>query len=99
MTRNPISGPIPLDKFKELINLPFGGALKAIRKYDPLYGLQEGEKLRWEVTASGYMTGRSVVYASSKDEAEELAEELTAADFDWDTDDSIDIDTVELAKW
>jgi len=78
------TGPVPRDRFLEIANLPFGQAAKAIRKYDPMWGREEGEKISWRVECSGTMTGTAHVEAASEEEAMELADMLTAADVDWD---------------
>ena len=86
--RDPISGPIPREKFVELINAPFGEATKVIRKYDPLYGREDGEVIRWNVkfARKAYETGYATVEASSKEEAEKIASEMSGSKIDWEPD-------------
>ena len=83
MANDPVTGPIPRDKFAEMVNLPYGEACKAIRKYDPLWGIKDGEKIDYEVVVSARVQGRAIVKASSLKEAEELAEEIGEHDCDW----------------
>ena len=46
---DPVSGPVPREEFRRLVELPYGKAREAIRKYDPCYGLEPGKKITWEV--------------------------------------------------
>lgn len=90
MTISP-TGPIPREEFKALVEAPHGQALKAIQKYDPLYGRfsTDGEPRKWrvkltkEVQAVGFVT----VEAVTKEEAEALAHEVSDHKIDWDYDD------------
>lgn len=88
MTPHPSTGPIPPDEFKKLADAPFGAALKTIRKFDPLYGLPPGEKIKWRVTFEREITqeGEAYVMAASKEEAEKLADEIPESKICWDDD-------------
>jgi hypothetical protein len=92
---DPISGPMPRDQFRELVDAPFGAATKAIRKYDPQFGRADGEKFRWRVHAESTMRGSAYVMASSQEEADDLAADLDCNDFDW-CDYSSDFDVLEV---
>jgi len=90
------TGPVPREKFAEIVNAPYGQAAKMIRKYDPTWGLKEGEKIKWRVCCSGTMTGTAYVEAASEEEAIDLAEKLSASEVDWDDGrDEIEIESVE----
>lgn len=86
---DPATGPIPRDRFKELVELPAGKAAEAIREYDPLWGRRPGEKIEWKVRVerSGADNGTAYVKAATEKEAEALAEKLTSCDIEWDYDD------------
>lgn len=88
MSNDPSTGPIPRDKFKELVDAPFGAAAKEIRKYDPMFGRSEGETIKWRVTVQrdAHDTGTIYIDAKDEDEACELAEEASESDVDWDYD-------------
>lgn len=85
------TGPLSPEEFKALVDAPHGQALKAIQKFDPLYGKfsAEGEPRKWrvklvkEVTATGFVT----VEAVTKEEAEALAHGISDYKIDWDYDD------------
>lgn len=83
------TGPIPPEEFKALVDAPHGQALKAIRKYDPHYGKDDGDLRKWrvklvkEVTATGFVT----VEAVSEEEAGSLAHGISDYKIDWDYDD------------
>lgn len=96
--KDPSIGPIPRSKFREIAALPYGRAAKEIRKYDPMWGLAQGEKIEFRVECRGTMTGVAYVKASSQEEAEKAADELTGIEVDWDYDDGIDIISVEPKK-
>lgn len=81
---DPVTGPIPREEFARLIDAPYGAALKAIRKYDPMYGRAEGEKISWCVEVTAMTSGTARVEASSEEEAEKIAENLSSAEIDWD---------------
>ena len=80
------TGPMPADKFRELIDAPFGAAAKAIRQYDPLWGRSEGEKIRWSVRLSMDcpMVAAVTVEAETADEAENLAYEMSPHSIEWE---------------
>ena len=100
MPNDPVSGPITREKLRELVAAPFGAATKAIQEIDPLYGRKEGEKFRWKITADCSMRGTAYVEAASQDEADNLADDLQDAAFDWDAGWGSDISilTVEPDK-
>lgn len=85
--KNPF-GPIPPAEFKALVACPYGEAKKAIRKYDPLFGLEPGEKIKFHVRLERTVdeTGYAEVEASTKEEAEKLAADLDDAQIDWQAD-------------
>ena len=96
MAHDPVTGPLSRQEFAELVTVPYGEATKRIRKHDPFY--QNG-KGKFRVKASGRMTGTAYVEASSQEEADKLADDLTDADFDWqDNGSGWDIIAVELDK-
>jgi len=90
MSLDPVSGPVPRDVLKSLVDAPFGAALKTIRKYDPLYGRVEGETIKWRVRFERELieTGSAVVDASSEKEAMEIAGLLDEGDVNWDDPDT-----------
>lgn len=100
MRLDPITGPLSRDEFKALVVAPFGAAAKIIRTHDPLWGLKAGDKIEWKVTATRTVeqTGTGWVKASTKEEAEKLAEGLGSGDLDWDDDyaDSLSWDSVTV---
>lgn len=81
---DPVTGPLSRDELKALADAPAGAALKAIRKFDPLYGLPEGTKVDWQVTATREAEGYAIIKAASKEEAQKLAKALKTSDFEWD---------------
>lgn len=83
---DPVTGPIPREKFAEIVNAPFGYATKAIRKYDPFYGRKEGEKFKWAVrfTREVEEEGWGYVEAETEEEAIELGQALKEKDLTWD---------------
>ena len=83
MSHDPVTGPLTRERLRELAAMPFGAAIKEIRKIDPYYGLKDGEKIEFEVTVTGRLQGRAWVKASSKEEAEKLADKLNEGDCDW----------------
>jgi hypothetical protein len=91
---NPISGPVPINEFREMVNLPAGEARKCIRKYDPLFGREPGEKIKWEVRFTGQGVGYAVVEAASKKDAEKLADKISDADIEWD---DMEVDDFEVS--
>src|SRR5690606_16108210 len=80
------TGPIPADKFRELVDAPFGAAARAIRQYDPLWGRSEGEKIRWSVRLSMDcpMVASVTIEAETADEAENLAYAMSPHSFEWE---------------
>jgi hypothetical protein len=96
---DPVTGPIPRDKFASIVALPFGQAAKEIQKYDPEWGRGAGEKIRWRVDVERESNaGVAYVMAENLEQAEKLAEELTEHDIDWDTRDEFSIEKIEAAK-
>lgn len=83
---DPSTGPIPRDKFREIVAAPFGEAANEIRKYDPLWGRAPGEKLKWKVTYEREVveTGTAIVEAETEKEAERLADGLDDSKIRWD---------------
>lgn len=89
MKHDPVTGPLSRAEFQKLVTAPHGEAVKVIKKFDPLYGLEPGEPIEWWVTFKRSMvteTGRAVVKAATLQEAQKLAEELKANDIDWEPD-------------
>lgn len=82
------TGPIPADKFRELIDLPYGAAAAAIRQYDPLWGRKEGEKIKWRVTLSRQITETAdvIVEAETAEEAEGLVADIPDSKLNWGSD-------------
>lgn len=80
---NAVTGPFTTDEFKALAELPAGEAAKRIREFDPFWGRGGGEKIEWKVEVSGMMHGTAYVTASSQEEADKLADELTCTDIEW----------------
>lgn len=99
---DPITGPIPREKFKEIASCPGAGkAREAIQQYDPLWGRQPGEKLEWKVRVerTGADRGTAYVKAAPQKEADDLADNLSSCEVDWDyADDDFDIISVEPCK-
>jgi hypothetical protein len=97
------TGPLSPDELKALANAPYGEAVKAIRKHDPLFGLREGQKIRWRVTFEREIREEGVAYvtASSEDEATELGANLESSAINWDVrgyfDENGDLVSVEPA--
>jgi hypothetical protein len=89
---DPVSGPIPRDKLKELANAPAGKALREIRKFDPWYGHPPGSKVDICVVATREIEGAAFVKAANREEAKELAKKLKVRDFQWETSSWIDDD-------
>ena len=83
---DPISGPIPLLQFRELIDLPFGRAAAVIQRYDPEWGRRPGEKFEWKVEVRRADQGVAYIKAASQEEADRLADDLVESDIDWDND-------------
>ncbi len=97
MSRDPSTGPVPREQFFALVNAPFGEAAKKIRKFAPMFGRADGEKITWRVECTGTMTGTAFVEACSEEEAVEAADNLTAADVDWDGgSDDIEVQNVTV---
>ena len=71
-----------------LVDAPFGVATKAIRRHDPLWARPDGEKFEWEIQIRRRGADRGVAYvkASSQEEADKLAEDLTECEIEWDCD-------------
>lgn len=90
---HPVSGPVPIDEFRALVNAPAGEARKRIQKYDPLFGRAEGEKIKWQVTFTGRGTGYATVMAASQKEAEKVADGLSDAEIDWE---DMEVDGMEV---
>lgn len=88
MKHDPISGPIPRHEFRKLATAPHGEALRVIRKHDPLFGREPGEKIKWRVEFErrARERGYGVVEAATLKEAQELAEKLKAREIDWEPD-------------
>jgi hypothetical protein len=97
---DPVTGPIPRDKFAEIVNAPYGAATKAIRQYDPLYGRKEGEKFKWAVrfTREVEEEGWGYVEAESAEEAEELGRKLKESDLTWDVGDYVNMPTFDSVE-
>ncbi len=100
MAHDPISGPMPRERLRELADAPFGEAAKAIRKYDPQFGRREGEKFEWEVRVerSGPDQGTVIVMAANEDEACDLAEDADECDVSWDYSDGLTAISAEPHK-
>ena len=81
---DPVTGPIARDAFAKLVDLPFGKAALEIRKFDPMWGLPPGTTIDWRVECKGNLTGVAYVKAASRKEAENLANDLSDAEVDWD---------------
>lgn len=84
MALDPSTGPIPRAEFAKLVDGPYGAAVKIIRRHDPMYGREEGEKIKWRVEVTGTMTGTGWVEACSREEAEKAAENMSSSEIDWD---------------
>lgn len=94
------TGPIPADKFRELIDAPYGAAAAAIRQYDPMWGRKEGETIKWRVTLSRQATETAsvIVEAETADEAEGMVDDIPDSKMNWEVDHfggDYDIDSVE----
>ena len=96
---DPVTGPVPREKFNEIVNAPYGQATKLIRKYDPLYG-RNGEKFKWAVrfTREVEEEGWGHVEAATEEEAIELGRKLDPDKLNWDVGDFVTVaqfDSVE----
>jgi hypothetical protein len=99
MKLDPVTGPMSREELRACVEAPHGGAAKIIRKHDPLFGLQPGEKIEWEVQCSGITHGTAYVKAASQEEADRLAADLTSGDVDWEFGmDDFDVDDIKPAK-
>lgn len=80
-------GPIPREKFAEIINAPHGKAAELIRTYDPLWGRDNGDGVerKWKVKLSREITeiGFATVMAVTEEGAKILADALDEHDIDW----------------
>lgn len=85
MKTDPISGPIPREKFKALVDAPHGDARDLIRQYDPFWGLPPGTEIEFEVEVRAEVIGGAIVKASSLEEAKKLAKNLTRDEIEFDT--------------
>jgi hypothetical protein len=85
---DPVTGPIPRERFAEIVNAPHGKACEMILKYDPQWGRADGEKFDWKVRVerSGTDEGTAIVKAATEQEAMDAAEELSESEIDWDYD-------------
>lgn len=83
---DPSTGPVPRDEFASFVNAPFGQAVKTIRKYDPLYAREPNEKIKWRARFERKVRedGWATVEASTKEEAQKLANDLPEAKINWD---------------
>jgi hypothetical protein len=93
---DPVTGPIPRDKFKALVDAPHGDAREEIRKRDPFWGLPEGAKIAFDVEVRAEVIGYAVVRATSLEEAKKAAKELTRGEIEFDSCefDSFDVESV-----
>ncbi|MCK1445396.1 hypothetical protein IVB43_23715 [Bradyrhizobium sp. 48] len=89
MKLDPVTGPVPREKFSELVEAPHGQAVRMIRRYDPYYGRKEGEPFKWAVrfTREIEEEGYGYVEAATEEEAEELGRQLKEKDLTWDVSD------------
>jgi hypothetical protein len=85
MKLDPISGPIPREKFDALVNAPHGEARNVIQQHDPFWGLPPGTKIDFEVEVCAEIIGGAIVKAASLEEAKKLADNLTRDDIEFDT--------------
>lgn len=97
---DPVSGPVPREEFRRLVELPYGKAREAIRKYDPCYGLEPGKKITWEVKVKARRCyGTAYVEAATEEEAESAAQDIEGYEVDWDTDrEDFEILSIEPSK-
>lgn len=93
---DPVTGPIPRLLFKGLVGAAHGQALKAIRQFDPLFGREPGEKIKWQVTAECRVRGYATIEATSQNEANRLARDLLDAEFSWDEPLELAVDTISV---
>ncbi len=84
MKHDPSTGPMPREQFLALAAAPHGAATKAIRKYDPFWGLAPGAKIDWLVTYSKEVNGYATVRAASQQEAETLGKSVPTEDIEYD---------------
>lgn len=85
---DPVSGPLSREELKVLCDAPFGKATERIREFDPFFGRKEGEKIRFKVECRSDMNGTAYVEAANQEEADDLADNLTASEIDWDYGDN-----------
>jgi len=88
-------GVLTPEEFKAALEAPAGGALKIIRKKDPMWGRSAGEvsKFKVRVYATATVTEEDIhtfdVEAINEDQAKEAAE-ILAKEHDWDWSSSPD---------
>lgn len=98
---DPVTGPLTREQIRELAQAPFGTARAEIQKHDPFWGLTEGEKIEFEVICKGRIEGRAYIKATSQEEADGLAYDLTEAEIDWDfggASDDFNINSIKPRK-
>lgn len=95
---DPVTGPLSREQFAALVAAPYGEAVKAIRKHDPLYDRDEGEPIKWKIRLrrTSTETGIAYVEAATEKGAEALADLLNERDISWDYDDSDEFEIVSV---
>jgi len=84
-------GPLKAEDIQAMRDAPAGEAVKIIRKYDPAWGYGgENQKflIKFErvLVETTYEKAEVEIAASSKEQAEKLAEEHKEDDLDWSTE-------------
>ena len=81
---------------RALADAPYGKAAEVLRKHDPLFGVKDGDKIKWSVhvTTTSTATAYTEVEAGSEEEAIELVSKRGANSFDWEVGwvDDFDVD-------
>lgn len=91
---HPATGPISPAEMQALADAPYGKAAEVLRKHDPFFGRDTGERIPWKLKLSRDVrqTATITVMAASEEEAEAEAErEIYTVDWDTDGDDDFDI--------
>lgn len=86
---DPIYGAVPKAVFLEAMNtVGEGQAAKIIKKYEPRFGLKEGQLAKYKVQVERTIrrrdTAEVVVDAKDEDDAEKVANAMDWDEFDWD---------------
>ena len=94
-----ITGVVTSEQLKEFAALPFGEAADRIRRYDPMWGLPEGELIDWQITAYATVRGIATIKAKNEQEAVQIAYNISPGEIDWDHSfDDFEIDEIRSSQ-